>query len=152
MSEPRIVKSNRTLDFGPGFYTTTNEDQAKDFARRVTANRRSGNATLNVYEVTDAVAFELCDVMRFLGVADAWLDFVTDHRMGVYCGPEYDLVVGPVANDDVYETLQLFINGAISREYAMERLKVKRLYNQYVFKTDKSLSFLRFIRAEVLDE
>ncbi len=151
VSEPRIVKSNRTLDFGPGFYTTTNEDQAKDFARRVTANRRSGKATLNVYEVNDAVAFEFCYVMRFPGVADAWLDFVADHRMGVYCGPEYDLVVGPVANDDVYETLQLFINGAISREYAMERLKVKRLYNQYVFKTDKSLPFLRFVRAEVLD-
>jgi hypothetical protein len=85
-------------------------------------------------------------------VVDAWLDFVADNRMGLYSGPGYDLVFGPVANDDVYETLQLYVNGAISRDYAMQRLKVKELYNQMVFKSARALSFLRFLSAEVVDE
>ena len=149
---PRIIRPNRTLDFGNGFYTTTNHDQAADFARRVTGNRNSGIATVNVFEVNEELAFDLCNGLRFPGVVDAWLDFVADNRMGVYSGPEYDLVFGPVANDDVYETLQLYVNGAISREYTMERLKVKELFNQLVFKTDRALAFLRFIRSEVVDE
>ena len=150
--EPRIIKPNRTLDFGNGFYTTTNYVQASDFARRVAGNRNSGTATVSVYEVNETLAFDMCDGIRFPGVVDAWLDFVAANRMGAYSGPEYDLVFGPVANDDVYETLQLYVNGAISREYAMERLKVKELFNQLVFKTVKSLSFLRFVRSEVVDE
>ena len=150
--EPRIIKPNRTLDFGNGFYTTTSHDQAADFARRVTVNRNSGIATVNVFEVNESLAFDMCNALRFPGVVDAWLDFVADNRMGLYAGPEYDLVFGPVANDDVYETLQLFVNGAISREYTMERLKVKELFNQLVFKTDRALAFLRFVRAEVVDD
>lgn len=150
--EPHIIKPNRTLDFGNGFYTTTNLAQATDFARRVTGNRNNGIATVTVFDVNETLAFDICSALRFAAVDDAWLDFVSDNRMGIYSGPEYDLVFGPVANDDVYETLQLYINGAISREYAMERLKVKELFNQLVFKTSKALSFLRFIKTEVVDE
>lgn len=149
---PRIINPNRTLDFGPGFYTTTNREQAVDFARRVATNRGVGVATVNIFEISEETAFELCDTLRFQGVDDAWLDFVADHRMGIWEGPEYDLVFGPVANDDVYETLQLYVNGAISRDYTMERLKVKELFNQLVFKNDKALGFLKFVKAEVVDE
>ena len=150
VKSPQIVKPNRTLDFGPGFYTTTNKQQAIDFAKRVTEIRGAGTATINVYDISESVAFDFCETLRFSGVNDAWLDFVADNRCGRYCGPRYDLVFGPVANDDVYETLQLFINGAISREYTMERLKVKSLFNQLVFKSAKALSFLRFERSEVV--
>ena len=45
-----------------------------------------------------------------------------------------------------------YVIRAISREYVMERLKVKELYNQLVFKSDRALSFLKFVRAEVVDE
>ena len=148
---PQLVRSNRTLDFGPGFYTTTNRDQAVDFARRVTANRKAGVATLNIYEVDESVAFEFCDTLKFAGVTDAWLDYVADHRLGAYVGPKRDLVFGPVANDDVYETLQLYVNGAISREYTMQRLKVKELFNQLVFKSDKALVFLKFVGSEAVN-
>ena len=149
---PHIMKPNRTLDFGKGFYTTTNHDQAVDFARRVTGNRGNGTATVNVFEIDVDLAFAMCNGLRFPGVVDAWLDFVADNRMGIYAGPEYDLVFGPVANDDVYETLQLYVNGAISRDYTMQRLKIKELFNQLVFKSDKALAFLKFVRAEVVDE
>ena len=152
VKQPQILTPNRALDFGAGFYTTLNRDQATDFANKVFLRLGVGNPVLNTYEIDEQMAFPLCSVLRFDAPNDAWLDFVADNRMGVYSGPEYDLVFGPVANDDVYETLQLYVNGAISREYTMERLKVKELFNQLVFKTDRALAFLRFVRSEVVDE
>ena len=74
--KPRIISPNRTLDFGNGFYTTTNHAQAVDFALRVTRNRNSGIATVNVFEIDEDNAFDLCNALKFPGVVDAWLDFV----------------------------------------------------------------------------
>lgn len=151
VKEPRILKPNRELDFGNGFYTTTNLDQAVAFAKRVTVNRGNGAATVSVYEIDENAAFPLCQVIKFDGVCDAWLDFVCDNRDGSYSGPIYDLAFGPVANDDVYRTLYLYRSGEIDREETFKRLKVKTLYDQLVFATAKALSFLRFTRSEVFD-
>jgi len=151
VKEPKILKPNRELDFGNGFYTTTNLDQAIAFAKRVTRNRGVGAATVSVYEIDDKVAFPLCEVVKFDGVGDAWLDFVCDNREGAYSGPAYDFAFGPVANDDVYRTLYLYRAGEIDREETFKRLKVKTLYNQLVFATPLALSFIHFKRSEVYD-
>ena len=149
--EPKILPPDRELDFGNGFYTTTNLDQAIAFARRVTRNRGIGAATVSVYEIDEGVAFPLCEVRKFDGVCDAWLDFVCDNRDGTYSGPGYDLAFGPVANDDVYRTLYLYRAGEIDREETFKRLKVKKLYNQLVFASPLALSFIRFRKSEVYD-
>ena len=149
VSAPKILKPNRELDFGNGFYTTTNLDQAIGFAKRVTLNRKTGVATVSSYEVDIDIAFSACSVIRFDGVCDAWLDYVCDNRNGDYSGPEPDLVFGPVANDDVYRTLYLYRSGEITRAETMARLKVKKLFNQLVFKSDRALGFLRFKGSEV---
>ncbi len=149
--EPKILKPNRELDFGNGFYTTTNIDQAIAFSRRVTQNRGVGAPTVSVYEIDEKAAFPLCEVVKFDGVCDAWLDFVCDNRDGTYSGPQYDFAFGPVANDDVYRTLYLYRAGEIDREEAFKRLKVKKLYNQLVFASTLALSFIRFRRSEVYD-
>ena len=151
VKEPKILKPNRELDFGNGFYTTTNLDQAIAFAKRVTRNRGVGAATVSVYEIDVNVAFPLCEVVKFDGVSDAWLDFVCDNRDGAYSGPAYDFAFGPVANDDVYRTLYLYRAGEIDREETFKRLKVKTLYNQLVFATPLALSFIHFKRSEVYD-
>ena len=57
VSTPKILKPNRELDFGNGFYTTTNLDQAIGFAKRVTLNRKTGVATVSSYEVDIDIAF-----------------------------------------------------------------------------------------------
>ena len=149
--EPKILKPNRELDFGNGFYTTTNIDQAIAFSRRVTQNRGVGAPTVSVYEIDEKAAFPLCEVVKFDGVCDAWLDFVCDNRDGNYSGPQYDFAFGPVANDDVYRTLYLYRAGEIDREEAFKRLKVKKLYNQLVFASTLALSFIRFRGSEVYD-
>lgn len=149
--DPKILKPNRGLDFGEGFYTTTNMDQAIAFARRVTRNRGIGTATVSIYGIDENVAFPLCNVVKFDGVCDAWLDFVCDNRDGAYSGPKYDFAYGPVANDDVYRTLYLYRAGEIDREETFKRLKVKTLYNQLVFASPLALSFIQFRGSEKYD-
>jgi len=51
VDSPRIIQSERTLDFGDGFYTTTNREQAEVFAKKVFARRKTGVATISVYEM-----------------------------------------------------------------------------------------------------
>ena len=57
VEHPRLIKQNRYLDFGFGFYTTTNRAQAVNFAGKVAARRKTGEATLNIYSVDEAEAF-----------------------------------------------------------------------------------------------
>ena len=145
---PMLVASNRMLDFGPGFYTTTNREQAVRFARSVVA-RRGGSPMLNVYEF-DETAFASCLVRRFDSPSEAWLDFVAANRTGKYTGVHYDLIVGPVANDNVYATIGLYMQGFMSREATIAELRVKKLYDQVVFATPGAFRFIKHIRTEVL--
>lgn len=129
VEKPVLVKQNRFLDFGFGFYTTTNKEQAKDFAVKVTDKRKNGTATLNIYEVDETKAFAECKVLSFDEPDEAWLDFVAQNRQGMYSGEKYDLIYGPVANDDVYRTITLYMTGILSKEQTLEALKIRKLYN-----------------------
>lgn len=148
VSAPRILEPTHTLDFGPGFYTTLNRDQAAAFAAKVVDRARTGVATLNVYAFDETEAFRQCCVLRFDGPDGRWLDFVAAHRRGTPSSGSYDLVFGPVANDNVYRTLGLFMAGVLDRDQTLVALKARPLFNQMVFATPKALSFLRFVRKE----
>lgn len=145
VSEPRLVAQNRFLDFGYGFYTTTNQIQAIGFAEKVTKRRKEGSPTVSVYEIDEAAAFAACDVLRFDAPDESWLDFVSENRAGVYAGKVYDLIYGPVANDDVYTTFALYASGILTKEQTIAALKIKKLYNQMVFASAKALGFLKFV-------
>lgn len=146
VKNPELVEQNRFLDFGYGFYTTTNKEQAENFAKKVTV-RRGGNPVVNVYEFDDKAEMDL-NIKRFSAPDEEWLDFVSAHRNGTYDGEKYDVIIGAVSNDDVYRTLQVYSSGLLTKEQALEALKVKKLFNQYVFATEKSLAFLKFIDGE----
>jgi len=148
VAEPRILASSHSLDFGPGFYTTLFRGQAEDFARKVVLRKGAGRPTVNIYEIDEKVAFPLCDVLTFDRPNDVWLDFVCSNRDGVNVAKGRDMVLGPVANDDVYHTFALYRNGDLTREETLTRLKVKKLYNQLVFATEKALQFIRFKGSE----
>ncbi|MBQ8795489.1 MAG: DUF3990 domain-containing protein [Clostridia bacterium] len=145
VSEPKLIAQNRFLDFGYGFYTTTNRTQAIGFADKVTKRRKEGSPTVSIYEINEEKAFAECSVLRFDAPDEAWLDFVSENRAGNYNGKSYDFVYGPVANDDVYTTFTLYIAGVFTKEQTIEALKVKKLYNQLVLSSEKALSFLKFI-------
>lgn len=145
VSEPKLIKQNRFLDFGFGFYTTTNKIQAISFADKVTKRRKSGEKTVSIYEIDEKKAFSECPVLSFDSPNEQWLDFVSKNRSGNYKEKEYDFVFGPVANDDVYTVFILYSAGVLSKEQTLEALKVKKLYNQLVLTTEKALSYLNFI-------
>ena len=89
-------------------------------------------------------------MLRFNSPDEAWLDFVAANRQGTYQGKRYDLIYGAVANDDVYSTITLYMTGILDKEQTLARLKIKKLFNQLVFATEKSLQYLHFEGREVV--
>lgn len=150
VDQPKLIMQNRYLDFGFGFYTTTNREQAVNFAQKVTDRRKMGEATLNIYSVNEAVAFQECKVLQFDSPDEAWLDFVAANRQGTYQGEKYDLIYGAVANDDVYRTIALYMTGVLDKEQTLSSLKIRKLFNQLVFATEKSLQYLKFEGRELV--
>ena len=150
VDQPKLIRQNRYLDFGFGFYTTTNREQAVNFAQKVTDRRKMGEATLNIYSVNEAVAFQECKVLQFDSPDEAWLDFVAANRQGTYQGEKYDLIHGAVANDDVYRTIALYMTGVLDKEQTLSSLKIRKLFNQLVFATEKSLQYLKFEGRELV--
>lgn len=145
VEKPELIVQNRFLDFGFGFYTTTNKAQAISFADKVYKRRNTGGREVSIYEIDEQIAFSACSILRFDAPDEAWLDFVFENRSGNYEGEKYDLVYGPVANDDVYTTFTLYQAGALTKEQTLEALKIKKLYNQLVFASEDALRYLRFI-------
>ena len=145
VSSPKLIQQNRFLDFGFGFYTTTNKAQAIAFADKVYKRRKEGGKIVNIYEVDEQKAFAECSVLRFDSPDEAWLDFVSDNRSGNYEGKAFDFVYGPVANDDVYTTFTLYSAGILTKDQTLEALKIKKLYNQLVLSSEKALSYLKFV-------
>ena len=150
VDQPKLIRQNRYLDFGFGFYTTTNREQAVNFAQKVTDRRMMGEASLNIYSVNEAVAFQECKVLQFDSPDEAWLDFVAANRQGTYQGEKYDLIYGAVANDDVYRTIALYMTGVLDKEQTLSSLKIRKLFNQLVFATEKSLQYLKFEGRELV--
>ena len=146
VEQPKLIEQNRFLDFGYAFYTTTNKAQAENFAQKVVV-RRGGKPIVNVYELEENAYTDIINIKRFSAPDEEWLDFVTAHRSGTYDGEGYDLIIGAVANDDVYRTLQVYSTGLLTKEQALEALKIKKLFNQYVFATAKALELLKFVKA-----
>lgn len=151
VTKPELLNSSHGLDFGAGFYTTTNRDQAADFAKKVVdRNDGQGSPIVTSFLLDEHQAVPALEIRQFPGPTDDWLDFVVDNRRRQYVGPAYDLKIGPVANDNVYRTIQLYMTGVLTREQTIDALKVRKLYNQYVFSSVRALSLLRFLKSEVV--
>jgi hypothetical protein len=140
---PDLSLSRKNLDFGAGFYTTANKEQAVAFAEKVMIRKKQNARSVSVYNFDDG-AVDNIDVLQFSSPDRLWLDFIHENRRSVYAGKQYDLVIGPVADDDVFATLIVFEQGILNVEQTLEALKVKNLYIQYVFKTEKALSLLKY--------
>ncbi len=145
VEKPMLVKQNRYLDFGFGFYTTTNKTQAISFAEKVCKRRNEGSGKVSIYEIDEERLFSECSVLKFDSPNEKWLDYVAENRSGNYEGKLYDVIYGPVADDDVYTTFALYQAGVLSKKQTLETLKIKKLYDQMVFASEKALSFLKFI-------
>ena len=146
VEHPMILKPNRKLDYGQGFYTTTSEKQAKEWVERRMLENNSNCGYINVYEFDDKKLPELNSLI-FPEPNEEWADFVMANRTKFDFTNSYDIVYGPVANDRVYLQFGLYEAGAISVETLIRELKTYKLVDQYLFHTDKALTALRFIES-----
>ncbi|MCL1893952.1 MAG: DUF3990 domain-containing protein [Holophagaceae bacterium] len=147
ITAPRLVASSRGLDFGHGFYLTSREDQAKSFAERVIKRRGEGVATVSVYDFDEKVAKQTLDIKHFPEPNAEWLEYVRDNRLKIYSGKQYDLIIGQVANDNVFLTIQALVIGQFTVEAALVALKPYKLFDQHCFATEKALSMLKFVKS-----
>lgn len=146
---PEIRERLHAPDFGKGFYTAESEEQAVRWARRVRFVRKAAEAVVTAYDVS-AIGGGGLAVKVFDGVSEEWFDAAIACRAGHDVLDGFDVVVGPVADDNVYQTLRFFETGVYSKEEAMRRLLSERLFNQGVFKTPASLRALRYVRHGVV--
>ena len=150
VTKPQIIVSNRALDFGAGFYTTSSEEQAIRWAKLQALRRGKGIPTVSAYEFDDAKASVL-SVLRFPSAEGEWLRYVTDNRKSVYSGEKYDVVIGPVANDNTMPVISDYMAGIINEETALILLKPQKLADQYAFLTWKGLSMLHYVRGNTYE-
>ena len=142
ISNPRLLKLTHPMDFGQGFYTTANYSQAAAFAKKV-VRWRGGIAAVSIYEL-DKIPSNF-KTTYFKKPDKSWLDFVVNNRLGKIMHSNAQIIIGPVANDDVYRIVEGYEAGDYTESEALRRLKVKKLFNQYVFKTQEAIDLLKFV-------
>jgi len=152
VEKPILKKQTRGLDFGSGFYLTTKEEQARDFAKIIVNRRKAGFPTINIYDFDEDISRKTLNILSFSGPNAEWLEFIRDNRLKSYTGNQYDLITGPVANDRIYPTLLAFVSGQFNIEAALIAIKPFKLFDQYCFATKKALSLLRFVDSVKLQK
>ena len=150
--EPKIIPANRLLDFGEGFYTTSSYEQAQRLANRVRLRKKTVKQIISVYDFNSDKAAKDLNIIRFDSPSPEWLHFVTACRSGRETGYDYDIAIGPVANDNVYATIQLYETGLLSEAETLLRLKIERIYNQILFHTALALNYCIYIKSENIKE
>lgn len=149
--KPNLRQGRANTDYGKGFYTTVDFEQAARWARIRRDRAGEGNAVVSIYEIEDNLLnVGALKVMEYNGATKDWLDFVVANRRYAPLH-DYDIVLGPVANDNLYATISLYENGELSAEAAVVQLKTHVLFNQVSFHTDKSLSQLRFVDSIIVE-
>ena len=148
IERPDVVFSRDNVDFGRGFYATPIREQAQNWARRFV--RANGQGVLSLYELDDLAMRTAVRVCEFPAYSEDWLDFIASCRKGENTG-DFDVVIGDVANDKVFNTLQLFFDGLIDKNEAIKRLRFEKPDCQYCFRSQRAIeTFLQYKEMELV--
>ena len=142
VEKPQILQANRPLDFGTGFYTTTSLQQARRWVKLRMEQSQASVGFINIYEYTPKRDLR---TRLFRSANEAWVDFVHANRTIQDYNHDYDIVTGPVANDNVYLSFNLYESGIISKRELIRRLKTYKLVDQLLFHTERSLDTLKYV-------
>ncbi len=135
IQSPDILFCKQFSDFGRGFYVTTFKEQAENWAKRK-ALRQKKQACVSIYEFTEK---NDSSVLRFSNQDVEWLDFVFECRKGSDLYTQYDIIIGGVADDDVYKVIDLFFEGIWSKEQALQELRYYKVNDQISFVKQEAL-------------
>lgn len=141
VEHPQILHANRPLDFGTGFYTTTNLQQARRWVKLRMEQNNAMVGYINIYEYTPKKGLH---TRRFRSRGEAWAHFVHANRTVQDYNHDYDIVIGPVANDNVYLSFNLYESGIITKRDLIRRLKTYKLVDQLLFHAERSLDTLEY--------
>lgn len=150
VKHPSLTKCRKATDFGRGFYTTTNLEQASKWAKLKMNRAQTEIAIVSIFEIPDnLIQDENFKTKHFNGATKEWLEFVANNRKNIET-EEFDLIMGPVANDSLYATLSLYEQNILSAEAAIEQLKTHKLFNQLSFHSKKAIQELKFLETIIL--
>ena len=134
---PEIRKTRNTKDFGIGFYCTIIREQAERWAKR--------------YDTPIINTYTIClKILEFKDMSDEWLDFIINCRHGL--AHDYDIVIGAMANDQIYNFIADYIDGIITREQFWVLAKFKYPTHQINFCSPNALQCLDFVSGEEVTE
>ena len=139
IENPKIIEGKYTKDFGIGFYCTILKEQASKWAKKYET------PVINLYEYNENTKLK---IKEFTIMSEEWLDFIIYCRSGKK--HEYDIVIGAMADDQVYNYVTDLMNGQITREAFWELAKFRHPTHQIAFCTEKALKCIKFIDVEGL--
>jgi hypothetical protein len=142
IKEPDIHRGRSNTDFGQGFYLTPDESFAYSWARE----RTSSDIYVNRYELdTEGIK------VKVLSRDEEWFSYIFDNRRSKADSlADYDVIIGPIANDTLFETYGIITSGLLTPDQALELLGIGPEYTQVAIKTDAGAKALQWIDAEVL--
>ena len=144
IKRPDIKLGRKNADFGQGFYTS----QDKEFSERWARSRKGLKTILNAY----TLSLDGLKIKRFER-DEEWYDYIYRNRNG-YSDAfiDYDVIIGPIASDTIYDTWGVLTSGILDREKSLEVLKAGKFYDQTVIKTEKAAKNLLWIYSRVIEE
>jgi len=140
VSVPDLKHSRTDVDFGKGFYVTPIREQAVKWCGRFKRRGKQGIVTSYIF---DDCAIQNLNVLKFDSYSEEWLDFILNCRREKDSS-DYDIVMGGVANDKVFNTVELYFDHLIDKKEAINRLKYEKPNMQICFRTISVLETLRY--------
>ena len=139
VEKPEIRIGRNTKDFGNGFYCTVIKEQAQRWAKRYNTK---------IVSIYDVWMNSSLDIKEFKDMSEEWLDFIIDCRSGK--PHNHDIVIGAMANDQIYNFISDYIDGVITREQFCIMAKFKYPTHQINFCTEEALKCLKYRGYEVV--
>ena len=144
-----LTKSKDRRDFGKGFYTTTIQSQAESWAKNIALRNGMKTYFVYVYEFTfdDSLKHK-----HFDGLNEEWLEFIKNNRALGGIQHDYDVVTGPVADDNTMLTVNRYMNGTYTVQEALDRLAYFKVNDQLCLNTPNALRFIKLVRRYTIDQ
>ena len=143
IEKPDLDHGRANADFSKGFYLSPD----KEFVLRWAKFRKGETTYINTYELeTEGLS------IRVFHKEEAWFEYIFNNRHFMKDLYEEDVIIGPIANDTIYDTFGIISSGLLSTKEAMALLMIGEEYTQVVLKSQRALEQLRFIESEIVKE
>lgn len=145
VESPDTKHSRKPGDFGKGFYATTSKKQSLEWALYRMHTDKKKSTVVNFYSIDDLL--NNLKVKVFPKANAEWFHFVVNNRTKPEFSHPYDIVFGPVADDDAAMIISEYEKGNLTVRQALARLHPERLQNQFLFHTEAATACLNFKKA-----